>query len=75
MKLEDTYCLVCKRKTGNIMPDWMYNEAGRLIIKSDCATCQRKTSRYVKSKSKYLDFLRESNFSHINHGTNILHSL
>ena len=46
----DTYCLVCKKKTGNINPEPVRNTNGRLMILSKCSLCGKKKSQFVKEQ-------------------------
>ena len=46
----DTYCLVCKKKTGNVDPKAVRNSKGRLMILSKCPVCGKKKSRFVKEQ-------------------------
>ena len=45
-----TYCLVCRKYTKNNNPKIVRNRQNRLMIQSNCATCDRKKSRFVKGQ-------------------------
>ena len=46
----DTYCVVCKRKTGNIDPRPVISKNGRTMILSKCRVCGNKKTRFVKKQ-------------------------
>ena len=45
-----TYCLVCKKYTKNNNPKIVRNRQNRLMIQSNCATCDSKKSRFIKEQ-------------------------
>ena len=45
-----TYCLSCKRNTGNINAEVFKTKNGRLMMKSACSVCGNKKSRFVSKK-------------------------
>ena len=45
-----TYCLVCKNYTKSINPEIVRNRQNRLMIQSNCATCESKKSRFIKEQ-------------------------
>ena len=47
---KETYCLVCKKYTKNNNPKIVKNKQNRLMIKSNCATCSSKKSRFIKEQ-------------------------
>ena len=47
---KETYCLVCKNYTKSINPEIVRNRQNRLMIQSNCATCGRKKSRFIKEQ-------------------------
>ena len=51
-----TYCLVCKKLTGNANLKNAKNK-GRLMIKSNCAVCGNKKSRFILQGSGLFDSL------------------
>ena len=46
----DTYCLVCKKKTGNVEATASRTKKGQIMILSKCAVCGKKKSRFVKKE-------------------------
>ena len=44
---KETYCLACRKYTKNNNPKVVRN---RLMIQSNCATCDRKKSRFIKKQ-------------------------
>ena len=48
--MPDTYCLVCKKKTGNIDPQAKKNKKGRLMVMSKCPVCGKRKSRFIKKQ-------------------------
>ena len=52
-----TYCLVCKKRTGNTNLKNVKNK-GRLMMKSICLVCGNKKSRFILQESGLLDSLR-----------------
>ena len=49
-KKKQTYCLVCKDYTKSINPKIVRNRQNSYIIKSNCATCGIKKSRFIKEQ-------------------------
>ena len=47
---KETYCLVCKKYTKSNNPKIVRNRQKRLMIQSNCATCGRKKSRFIKEQ-------------------------
>ena len=47
----ETYCLVCKKHTKNTNPKIVRNGQNRLIIKSNCAICGSKKSRFKEQEA------------------------
>ena len=47
---KQTYCLVCRKYTKNINPKIVRNRQKRLMIKSNCAICGSKKSRFIKEQ-------------------------
>ena len=45
-----TYCLLCKKNTGNINSKMIKTVNGRLQLKSQCSICGNKKSRFVKEQ-------------------------
>ena len=41
---KETYCLVCSKYTKNNNPKIVRNRQNRLMIQSNCATCDSKKS-------------------------------
>ena len=44
---KETYCLVCRKYTKNNNPKIVRN---RLMIQSNCTTCDSKKSRFIKEQ-------------------------
>ena len=44
-----SYCLKCKKDTGNIDPKVSGSSNGRVMILSKCAICGSKKSRFIKN--------------------------
>ena len=42
-----TYCVSCKRNTGNKNAKLFKTKNGRLMLKSTCSVCGHKKSRFV----------------------------
>ena len=51
-----TYCLVCKKLTGNTNSKNVKNK-GRLMMKSICLVCGNKKSRFILQGSRSFDSL------------------
>ena len=49
-KKKQTYCLVFRDYTKSINPKIVRNRQNRYIIKSNCATCGGKKSRFIKEQ-------------------------
>ena len=47
---KETYCLACRKYTENIKPKIVRNRQNRLMIKSNCAVCNSKKSRFFKEQ-------------------------
>ena len=45
-----THCLVCKKYIKNNNPKIVRNRQNRLMIRSNCATCTSKKSRFIKEQ-------------------------
>ena len=46
----DTYCLKCKKSTGNTGSKIFKTKNNRLRMKSKCSVCGTKKSRFVKKQ-------------------------
>ena len=49
-KKKQTYCLVCRDYTKSINPKIVRNRQNKLMIQSNCATCESKRSRFLKEQ-------------------------
>ena len=49
-KKKQTYCLVCRDYTKSINPKIVRNKQNRLMIQSNCTTCNSKKSRFIKEQ-------------------------
>ena len=47
---KETYCLVCRKYTININPKIVRNRQNRSMIRSNCAICGSKKSRFIKEQ-------------------------
>ena len=47
---KEIYCLVCRDYTKNNIPKIVGNRHNRLMIKSNCANCGNKKSRFIKEQ-------------------------
>ena len=47
---KETYCLACRKYTKNNNPKVVRNRQNRLMIQSNCATCDSKKSRFIKEQ-------------------------
>ena len=47
---KETYCLVCRKYTKNNNPRIVRNRQNRLMIQSNCITCGRKKSKFIKEQ-------------------------
>ena len=54
----NTYCLVCKKYTGNINPEIIKTKNNRKMILSRCSICNNKKLTFVSQGSGFLDSLR-----------------
>ena len=45
-----TYCLACRKNTGNIYSKMVKTKNGRLQLKSQCSICRNKKSRFAKKQ-------------------------
>ena len=45
-----SYCLKCRKNTGNINPRVSKTSNGRTMLLSKCAVCDSKNSRFIKSQ-------------------------
>ena len=53
----NTYCLVCKKYTGNINPKVIKTKNNRKMMLSRCSICNNKKSAFVSQGSGLLDSL------------------
>ena len=53
----NTYCLVCKKYTGNINPKRIKTKNNRKMMLSRCSDCNNKKSTFVSQGSGLLDSL------------------
>ena len=49
-QLGDTYCIVDKRKTGNLDPGIVQTKNGRYMLKSKCPVCGKTKTRFIKKQ-------------------------
>ena len=42
-----TYCVSCKKNTGNTNPKIIKTKNGRLRVKSNCSVCGKRKSEFV----------------------------
>ena len=47
---KENYCLLCRKYTKNINLKIVRNRQNRSIIKSNCAICGSKKSRFIKEQ-------------------------
>ena len=47
---KETYCLVCRKCTKINNPKIVRYRQNRLMIQSNCATCDSKKSRFIKEQ-------------------------
>ena len=47
---KETYCLECRKYTKNNNPKMVRKRQNRLMIQSNCATCDSKKSRFIKEQ-------------------------
>ena len=45
-----TYCIKCRRDTGNIYPKMVRTKNNMLIMQSKCPVCRIKKSRFVEKQ-------------------------
>ena len=45
-----SYCLKCKKNTENINPQILSTSNGKAMIRSNCAICDSKKSRFIKNQ-------------------------
>ena len=53
----NTYCLVCKKYTGNINPKVIKTKNNRKMMLSRCSDCNNKKSTFISQGSGFLDSL------------------
>ena len=53
----NTYCLVCKKFTGNINPKVIKTKINRKMMLSRCYICNNKTPTFISQGSGLLDSL------------------
>ena len=53
----NTYCLVCKKYTGNINPNVIKTQNNRKMMLSRCSICNNKNSAFMSQGSGLLDSL------------------
>ena len=53
----NTYCLVCKKYTGNINPKVIKIKNNRKMMLSRCSICNNKKSTFISQGSGLLDSL------------------
>ena len=46
----NTYCVKCRKNTENLNSNIFKTQNGRLIMKSKCAECEIKKSRFMKEQ-------------------------
>ena len=54
----NTYCLSCKKDTGNIDPKVIKTKNNRKMMLSKCSICNNKNSTFVSEGSGWVDSLR-----------------
>ena len=47
---KETYCLACRKYTKNNNPKIVRNRQNRLMIQSNCTTCDSKKYRFIKEQ-------------------------
>ena len=47
---KETYCLACRKYTKSNNPKVVTNTQNRLMMQSNCATCNSKKSRFIKEQ-------------------------
>ena len=53
----NTYCLSCKKDTGNINPKVVKTKNNRKMMLSRCSICNNKKSTFVSERSGIFDSL------------------
>ena len=53
----NTYCLVCKKYTGNINPKVIKTKNNRKMMLSRCSICNNKKPTFVSQRSGIFDSL------------------
>ena len=53
----NTYCLSCKKDTGNVNPKVIKTKNNRNIMLSRCSICNNKKSTFVSEGSRIFDSL------------------
>ena len=53
----NTYCLVCKKYTGNINPKVIKTKNNRKMMLSRCSICSNKKPTFISQGSSLLDSL------------------
>ena len=53
----NTYCLSCKKDTGNINPKAIKSKNNRKMMLSRCSVCNNKKSTFLSERSGWLDSL------------------
>ena len=48
--MKTTYCIKCKKDTGNIDPKMFRTKNKRLLMQSKCSACKNKNSRFIKGQ-------------------------
>ena len=49
-RLGETYCIVDKKKTGNLDPSVVRTKNGRAMLVSKCPICGKKKTRFLKEQ-------------------------
>ena len=47
---KETYCLACRKYTKSINPKIVRNRQNKSMIRSNCAICSSKKSRFIKEQ-------------------------
>ena len=47
---KETYCLACRKYTKNNNPKIVRDKQNRLMIQSNCGTCDSKKFRFIKEQ-------------------------
>ena len=45
-----SYCLKCRKNTGNKNPEVVKTKKGRIMLLSKCAVCNSKISKFLKEQ-------------------------